>query len=242
MTAMAATAPGPPALASLPRAQLARLLAAGEEALECRRVLRRAGLNLVGEVLRGQREFVEYEHYPREDVFDDLSHAQYYYHAHRGGAGEHGHFHTFLRAAGMPPGLVPVSNTAAEPWPAGEAALAHLIAVSMDPWGEPLGLFAVNRWVTGDTWYRAADLIAMLDGFVIDHAWPSWPLNRWITALLRCYRPEIEVLLRHRDASLADWAAARGGEVLEDRALEITGWLPVAVEERVVQLRRCLGR
>jgi hypothetical protein len=78
-------------------------LRAGEEALECRRVLAKAGLNLVGEVLRGQGTFYQFNHYPEGDVYDRDSHAQYYYHAHRGVEGEHGHFHTFLRA-GWPAG------------------------------------------------------------------------------------------------------------------------------------------
>ena len=110
-------------------------------------------------------------------------------HAHRGAA-EHGHFHTFLRAGGMPDGVVPAqAEAASESWPAGDEAISHLIAVSMDAWGEPIGLFACNRWVTGESWYAAEDVIRMLDRFEIDHAWPSWPANRWLGAMLRLYRP-----------------------------------------------------
>ena len=140
-------------LATLDRAQLEAMRAAGAEVLECRRVLLKGGLNVVGEMLRGQGEFVEYDHYPADDVFDAETHAQYYYHAHRGSEGEHGHFHTFLRAAGMPPDVAPADNPGEEPWPTGDEALSHLIAISMDAYGEPIGLFTVNRWVTGDTWY-----------------------------------------------------------------------------------------
>ncbi len=232
-----------PDLKSLSRGALEGMLAAGEEAIECRRVLVDAGLNVVGEVLRGQGEFIEYEHYPKDDVFDAHSHAQYYYHAHRGDAGEHGHFHTFLRAPGMPAGIAPVASHGAEPWPQGDRALAHLVAISMDAWGEPVALFAVNRWVTGDTWYRAADVIRMVDRFVIDHAWPSWPVNRWIGAMLRLFRPEIEALLRQRDRVIAAWAAEHpGSDPLEDRALEVTGRLAVSVEARVRSLRRALAQ
>ncbi|GAB4179332.1 MAG: hypothetical protein OHK0026_01890 [Rhodocyclaceae bacterium] len=215
------------------------MLAAADEVLECRRVLARAGLNVVGEVLRGQGEFVEYEHYPHDDVFDADSHAQYYYHAHRGAAGEHGHFHTFLRAAGMPPGCAALEAPESESWPRGEAALSHLIAISMDAWGEPIGLFAVNRWVCGDTWYPASDVIRMLERFVIDHAWPSWPVNRWIGAMLRLFRPEIETLLRHRDRVVQQWAQAHPGtDVFEDRKLEVTGSLPISVQRRIRALHR----
>ncbi|WP_173768220.1 DUF6969 family protein [Nitrogeniibacter mangrovi] len=207
---------------------LVPLIAAGREVAECQRVLEKGGLNLVGEVLRGQGEFVELEHYPRDDVFDHETHAQYYYHAHRGSA-EHGHFHTFLRAPGMPPGCEPVAHDdATAAWPEDEDALSHLIAISMDAWGDPVALFATNRWVTGETWYPAPAVIAMLDEFEIDHAYPSWPVNRWIGALLRLYRPWIEALLHHRDAVVAAWQAAHPDtEVFEDRALDITGLLPI---------------
>ena len=206
------------------------LLAAGQEVLECRRVLAKAGLNVVGEVLRGQGEFVEMEHYPRDDAFDAETHAQYYYHAHRGSI-EHGHFHTFLRAGGMPQEVVPQAFAqAGGSRPAGDDAISHLVAISMDAWGEPIGLFACNRWVTGETWYPAADVIRMLGRFEIDHAWPSWPANRWLGAMLRLYRPWIEGLLRHRDAVIdARLRAHPEQDVLEDRTLEITGYLPLSV-------------
>ena len=242
--AQAACGHAPPLAAFLPSVgELAPptrggLLAAGEEVLECRRVLAKAGLNVVGEVLRGQGEFVEMEHYPRDDVFDADTHAQYYYHAHRG-APEHGHFHTFLRAGGMPGGVAPLPwPQASEDWPAGADALSHLVAISMDAWGEPTGLFATNRWVTGETWYPAEAVIRMLDRFEIDHAWPSWPTNRWLGAMLRLYRPWIEGLIRHRDAVIeAALRAHPQRDVFEDRALEITGFLPVSVDALVTALK-----
>lgn len=231
-----------PALDALDHATRLALFEAGVEVLECRRVLARGGLNVVGEILRGQDGFVEMAHYPPDDVFDADSHAQYYYHAHRGIA-EHGHFHTFLRAGGMPDGVAPAQAVqASEPWPAGDEAISHLIAVSMDAWGEPIGLFACNRWVTGETWYAAEDVIRMLDRFEIDHAWPSWSANRWLGAMLRLYRPWIEGLLRHRDAVVSAWLRAHpGADVFEDRALEITGYLPVSVPALMMALEVGLG-
>jgi hypothetical protein len=221
-----------PRRGGLPRAQLEAMRAAGREILECRRVLQKGGLNLVGEVLRGQGKFYEHNHYPENDVYDAESHAQYYYHAHRGLAGEHGHFHTFLRRRGMPAQAAPLDVPHAEPWPSGDEALAHLIAVSMDVYGEPIGLFAPNRWVAGDTWYPAGDVIAMLERFRIDHAWPSWPLNRWLGAMFVLFRPHIEALLAERDRVVAAWRPSLAGEdVLERRDLEILAQLPVSVEE-----------
>lgn len=214
---------------------------AGEEIRECHRVLEKGGLNVVGEILRGQGEFVEFEHYPADDVFDADSHAQYYYHAHRGAEGEHGHFHTFLRAPGMPAGVAPAPHAGAEPWPQGDEALSHLVAISMDAWGYPVGLFTVNRWVTGETWYAADDVIRMLDFFEIDHASPSWPANRWIGALLRLFRPQIEALIRQRDAAVADWARRHpGADVFEDRELEIASRLAISVDEQIAAVEAAL--
>jgi hypothetical protein len=233
--------PTPPALclpdfSGLNRGRLETMLAAGAEVRECQRVLERAGIDLVGEVLRGHGTFYELEHYPPDDVFDPGSYSQYYYHAHRGTPGEHGHFHTFMRAPGMPAGTVPVPYSGAEPWPRGKDAISHLIAISMDASGRPIGLFAVNRWVTAEAWYAAADVLGMLDRFVIDHAYPSWPLNRWLSAMLRLFRPQIETLVRHRDQVVEAWRRAyRGLDVFEDRRLEITGELAIDVEQQIAR-------
>lgn len=236
-----ATALTPPPLASLPRRQLGAMRAAGLEIVECRRVLAKGGLNVVGELLRGAETFVEHDHYPQDDIFDAESRAQYYYHAHRGLAGEHGHFHTFLRQPGMPPGVAPSEAPHAEPWPSGDEALAHLISISMDAYGAPIGLFAPNRWVAGDTWYPAHDIIAMLDRFRIDHANPSWPVNRWLSAMFILFRPHIVELLLERDRVIAAWRVKMPGEdVLECRELEILAQLPISVESTLAGLDAAL--
>lgn len=225
-----------------PPARLRAMLAAGEEVRECMRVLEAGGLNLVGEILRGSETFYELEHYPRDDVFDARSGAQYYYHAHRGDTGEHGHFHTFLRRAGMPAGIQPVPHRGAEPWPSGEDAIMHLIAISMDAWGRPQGLFTVNRWVTAETWYAADDVIAAFGRFRIDHAAPSWPVNRWIGAMLQLYAPQIEWLVRRRDEVVREWAREHPGEdVYEDRALEVTSEMTISIDAQMRRVRAALA-
>lgn len=214
--------------------ELQGLQAAGREAQECRRVLHKVDLNVVGEVLKGQGDFLENEHYPNDDVFDSETHGQYYYHSHRGAELEHGHFHTFLRAGGMPIDANPVAYSGLEDWPAGDDALAHLVAISMDAYGEPIGLFTVNRWVCADTWYAADDVIRMAKRFGIDHAFPSWPVNRWLTAMVALYTPQLEWLLHARDATMTDWKSSHPDrDVYEDRELEITSYLALSVESQV---------
>ncbi|MGQ0752127.1 MAG: DUF6969 family protein [Betaproteobacteria bacterium] len=220
--------------------RLREMLTAGIEALECRRALERGGINLVSELLRGQGDFVEYEHYPRDDVYDAESGAQYYYHAHRGIRGEHGHFHTFIRDPGWQADRN--GNREAEAQSCGDgSSVTHLIAISMDAYGWPIGLFATNHWVTGGTWRTAESTINRLPRFRIDHAYPSWPVNRWLGAMFTLFRPHIESLLRHRDQVIAAWGPMDIQQnVLEDRALEITGFLSIDVERTVHTLRESL--
>lgn len=213
--------------------------AAGEEATECARALGKGELDLVSEVLRGHGTFYELEHYPPNDVFDHDRHSQYYYHAHR--KGEHGHFHTFLRGPGMPADVTPVPYDGTESWPSGDQAIAHLVAISMDGYGQPLSLFTVNRWVTAEAWYPADAVIRMLESFRIDHANPSWPVNRWLTAMLRLFRPQIEWLLRRRDETMADWVRRYpGADVFEDRRLEVMSELPINVDQQIARIHKAL--
>ncbi|WP_025166378.1 DUF6969 family protein [Pseudomonas taeanensis] len=228
-----------PEATSVAQTARAEMLDAAAVIANSYRALSKAGLNIVGEVLKGQEGFFEMNHYPEGDVFDQETHSQYYYHAHRESGVEHGHFHTFLRAPSIPAHLQPVSDPlATEQWPSGDRAIAHLIAVSMDAWGYPIGLFACNRWVTGETWYPASAVIQMLDSFSIDHAYPSWPVNLWLSAMLKLFRPQIEALLNHRDQVISAWQQSHPGEdVLEDRKLEITGFLPISVDDWVRALK-----
>ncbi len=223
-------------LSALPREELQRLAASGAEVAEIGEILRKTGDNVVGEILRGQGTFFEWDHYPTGDVYDHETHAQYYYHAHppdQRFESEHGHFHTFLRAKGMPKGIRPAALAGAAPAREPEDSLSHLIAISMDPAGEPFRLFTVNRWVTGEVWYKGEDVCAFLERFRIGHAQPSWPANRWITAMLRLFAPQIRELVRIRDRSVTAWQTKHPDrDAYEDRDLEVTSYLDITVEQQ----------
>jgi hypothetical protein len=216
-------------MTSLGRPRLQGMLAAGIEVLRIQESLAAKRGNLVAELLRGQGEFYEQEHYPAGDVFDPESGAQYYYHAHRGDAREHGHFHVFMRPHHLPERFEPARR--AKPGiavegagPRGDAALAHIIAIGMDNYGLPVRLFTVNRWVTDESWFAARDV------------------NLWLTSLMRLFQPEIAELIRRRDAAVEARARANPrADALEDRSLEITAALDISVERRVRQLRRSLS-
>ncbi|HEY6336151.1 MAG TPA: hypothetical protein VI113_09720 [Alphaproteobacteria bacterium] len=236
-----AEAGAPSDYSGLSRADLAAMAEAGQEVERCRRVLAKSGDNIVSDILRGQGTFYEWTHYPEGDVYDFESHAQYYYHAHPAGErpGEHGHFHTFLRQKGMPKGVRPALIRGFVPPPEPDDALGHLVAISMDDRGNPIQLFTTNRWVTAEVWYGARDVIAMLDRFEIELAKPSWPVNRWITAMVRLFRPQIELLLLERDRAIAEWQRRHPKvDVFEDRRLEVASALEITVEG---QMQRVLG-
>ncbi len=235
----------------LGRSALEAMAAAGDEILECRRVLARTGGTVIAEALGGASAAEEWSHYPVGDVYDPRSHAQYFYHVHPPAprtAREHGHFHAFLRPRGMPPGTRPLilpelaiaDAPAAPPAPqpnqgAGNDEISHLAAVAVDAAGEPVRLFTTNRWVTGETWYAAADVVAMLDRFAVDLAYPSSTLNRWITALFALFRPQLAELVRARDEAVMSFRRRRRGKVhvFEDRRLEVTSSIDIDVDEQV---------
>ena len=229
---------------SLSTEALERMVEAGRRAVESYRVLAKTGDNVVGELLRGCETFYEWDHYPKGDVYDRETHAQYYYHAHLPAqrfANEHGHFHTFLRPKGMPPGIKPADVPGRPEKADPNDELSHLIAIAMTAAGLPFRLFSVNRWVTGETWYRAADVCVLVDRFEIDHARPSWPTNLWITGLIGLFKPQIVALLEARDRAVEDWARDHPDvDVFEDRNLEITSYTEVSVEDQVHAVSRAL--
>lgn len=213
-----------------------RLHQAGLQARAAIGALKQAGHNVVSAILADQGTFSEMNHYPEDDIYDPNSASQYYYHAHR--EDEHGHFHTFVRRKAMPDAMRPAPGfQRSEPLPPVKDELAHLVCISMDAYGMPQGLFAVNRWVSDETWYSAEETIALINRFRIDGTYPHYAVNQWLTQFITLCRPQIEVLLHHRDAVIATRQAARPDvDVLEDRDLEMTGYLPFDLHRWIAAL------
>ena len=222
-------------------ARIGTMITAGDEIAEMYRVLRKGGLNVVGEVLKGQGQFLEMDHYPKGDIYDPETHSQFYYHAHR--EGEHGHFHLFLRAKGMPVIARPVADATGRDWPSGDAALSHLVAISMDKQGYPIRMFTTARWVTGETWYPGDQVKVMVDYFKIDHAYPSWPTNRWATAMVRLFRPQIRALIAERDLALERHRVKHpDSDIYEDHAIEVLSETVIDVDKQMTRLRKLAAR
>jgi hypothetical protein len=206
--------------------ELKKMLAAGKEIEKWNEILRKTGLNVVKQVLEGQEVLSTLEHYPSDDTFDEETYSQYYYHSHR--YGEHGHFHLFLRQGGMDEGTVPLfyNEKGHNLDPTG--TFAHLVAISMDDEGYPLTLFTVNRWVTGETWYRGEDLKKMVDRFAVNHAYPSYIVNQWLKAMLVLFRPQIDALIDGRDQKITSLK-----EALENQEMEVISEETISIETQM---------
>lgn len=226
--------------ADLPAGALEAMAAAGREIERARRGLDQAGHNVVSALLEARGPFYEWDHYPAGDVHDVSTGAQYFYHAHPPNPAfpEHGHFHCFLRLHGIGEEGGKRSPSARRD----EQALAHLVAISMDPAGEPIRLFVVNRWVTGETWLKGSAVAKLLDRFSLTHGFPSAPVNRWVAAMLRLFRPQIERLLRRRDRRIADWRRRHPArDPLEDEALEVLAEEPISLVGQIAAIEHALA-
>jgi hypothetical protein len=245
---------------------LERMAEAGAVVRASMEALVRQGRNVVSEAVRDGGDFVAWRHYPETDIYDPGSHAQFYYHAHSPGerlAAEHGHFHTFLRPRGMVPGTRPlvlpelaIADAPAQPETptlppaiqpnqgAGNDKPSHLVAIAMDAHGRPIRLFTTNRWVTGETWYAADAVAAMLGRFRVELPGPAPLVNRWITAMFRLFRPQMAELLVARDAGIMSWRRRHRGKihVFEDRRLEVVSSLEIDLEEQLARIEAALRR
>ena len=146
----------------------------------------------------------------------------------------------------MPKDCHPVKQSEANFMKERDDKLSHLIAISMNHAGFPIRLFTTNRWITADNWYKADDVIKMLDYFEMDFASPFWPVNIWLTAMLRLFRPQIMELVRERDATVGDWQKKHPeNDAFEDRGCDITSARKISVAAQIRRvnqaLRRCLS-
>ena len=192
---------------------------AAQEAVFCETILAKSGDNVLLDTLRGAAP-VTWTHYPPGDVFDRESGAQWYYHCHdtASDAGEHGHFHCFIRPAGS------------------DGPIHHLVAVGVDAYGTAIRLFTVNQWVVDDVWADADTTIALLERFDMQMARPSYLVNRWLTAIVGLYHDEIAALITQRDAVLGAHTPPEGTQTLQDRSLEVVSECAIDLKARAAEL------
>ncbi|MFK5913668.1 MAG: hypothetical protein QM484_04765 [Woeseiaceae bacterium] len=166
-------------------------MAARESLTACILEMAEAETNPVLEILDFREPLVENKKYPPELLqFNQLGWRSYY-HCHpasRAGnhrfEGEHGHFHIFVRTQNDP-----------EKW-------SHLVALSMNNMGQPLGWFTVNHWVTGETWVDVDMLCKYLKIIPYDNPGLNKIVERWLLSLLAISRDKVEIVLYERDKVL----------------------------------------
>jgi hypothetical protein len=201
---------------------MSSLISAAQEAVAIPLQYARSGSSLVHAAMAGAKRCELLAHYPRHDVVDAVHRTRYYYHAHgssRQPNAEHGHFHVFSHGGG--------------------GDYIHLVGISLDAVGQPLRLFTTNRWVTGEMWRDAAEIQTLLEPFHVHSRGRMAPVSRWITAMVRLYRPQIGQLLRRRDACMARRSAQGGMEALwEDRRLDVVSQRRISLIQRIQQLGR----
>ncbi|WP_114689620.1 DUF6969 family protein [Polynucleobacter necessarius] len=150
------------------------------------------GRTLNEAALYGAKEFIEWRHYPINDLVDEQSGYEFYYHAHSADEmpnGEHGHFHVIKRDA---------------------RSFHHLIGISLDQKGLPVRLFTTNQWVTGEEMADSNIAIKFIKGFEWTTKGRMAPVSQWISALIQLFAAEIESLLLERDQKSARLVVERG--------------------------------
>lgn len=196
-------------------AQLEARYAAAADALDALQRMAARDETPVTAALAGASTIDAWTHYPESDARDAQGRARYYYHVHGAdelGANEHGHFHIFLE----PPADAP------------DDAPTHVAGLAMDARGRLLRLFATNAWVTGETLREACVIAPALSSFGVESAPARADLDRWISAIVRFYAPDIAALLARRDATLqAMRLRVPDGDILEDRNVRLLAEAPV---------------
>ncbi len=144
----------------------------------------------------GARDFVEWQHYPINDLVDEFSGYEFYYHAHSADEtpnGEHGHFHVIKRD---------------------ENNFHHLIGIALSQIGLPTRLFTTNQWVTGEQMVESSLAIQSLKGFEMSIKGRMAPVSKWVGALIQLFSAEIEGLVLARDQKIVQLAVVMGNRDL----------------------------
>jgi hypothetical protein len=155
-----------------------------------------SGRTLNEAALCGAKDFIEWQHYPINDLVDDVSGYEFYYHAHSIDEmphGEHGHFHVIKRDT---------------------KGFHHLIGIALNPKGLPIRLFTTNQWVTGEEMADSTMAIKSIRKFEMVKKGRMALVSRWLSALITLFSVEIEELILERDQKIAQLVAEMGNREL----------------------------
>ena len=156
----------------------------------------KSGRTLNEAALCGAKDFVEWQHYPNNDLADSNSGYEFYYHAHSANEmpdGEHGHFHVIKRNA---------------------KTFHHLVGIALNQKGLPTRLFTTNQWVTGEEMVDSVATIKFVKEFDMVVKGRMAPVSNWVGSLIQLFSAEIEKLIVERDQKIASIEAEFGGHEL----------------------------
>ncbi len=117
--------------------------------------------------------------YPETPLVLADSQLQVYYHTHQNNIlheNEHGHFHIFYLSKDM-----------------AQAEAVHLVALSMDNFGQALSWFTVNKWVTSQACFDSDIFLTCIKRLSINAA--DSLLLRWLSTMILFYQHEVAELL-----------------------------------------------
>jgi len=177
----------------------------------------KSGRTLNEAALCGAKDFVEWQHYPNNDLADVNSGYEFYYHAHSADEmpnGEHGHFHVIKRAA---------------------QTFHHLVGIALDQQGLPTRLFTTNQWVTGEEMIDSASTIKFVKEFEMVVKGRMAPVSNWVDALIQLFGADIQKLIVERDQRIASLVAEYGNLelVLNSRKHHVLAECKINLMERL---------
>ncbi len=194
------------------------------------------GQNILHHTLQDKRRHVRMNHYPKGDRIDKTTGAQYFYHCHRENrkSKEHGHFHCFLRYKHIPKSIKP---TPLSDWKKNfDNPMAHIVAISMNRFGQPIRLFTVNRWVTDEVWYDGKHVAHFIKRYKMTlNTDPYWQvLDQWVDAMLHLFAPQIAWLHHHRDLVIAHHQLLKPDvNIYEDETIEELSHISIDLKDQV---------
>jgi hypothetical protein len=178
------------------------------------------GVSIGQAVMSGSKTFVEYQHYPRNDLRDKNTACEIYYHTHGLNEqinGEHGHFHVFKRNK------------------EDSSKFIHLIGIAINDQGIPVRLFTTNQWVTGEHLVSAKLASKELSKFNLQVKGRLAPVGRWVTGFIKLFQHEIIDLLELRDQKIKQLIKKSNAkkEVTENRRIYVLSELSINFLEKI---------
>lgn len=211
---------------------LFEMYSAGLETVKWQKLLSKVNATVVSDIIKDLDEFFIGERYPHDESVDRETKSSYFYHSHR--PKEHGHFHIYYSNKLVMEKFKPITT-----WDK-KHPNTHLVAISMHPNGDPIGFFIPNHWITKDDWYVHEDMKEMFSQFRINHPYPSWPSNQWVSEMLKLFRPQIEHILKKRDEMLFN-SDKPLDKIIKNKRLDVLASISISISDQMSVIEELLG-